>query len=146
MNFQKPECPILYFTTNFFKELIQYFLQQEIDIPYGAHWVWFIEQFPELKEKVEEYFENATTGDPSLAAYYMVKYCDSSTTWAEKIIENATIGDPSWAAYCMADDGGSSKEWAERVIENAKIGNPSYAAYRMVIDCGSSATWRNRQE
>ena len=71
--------------------------------------------FPGLREKAEQYFESATTGDPAFGAYMMVTYFGSKREWAQEVIESAKTGDPACAAYLMVADCGSKKEWAAKV-------------------------------
>jgi len=107
------------------------------------NWCWsrFGEHFQHLREKAEQFFAAAATGDPPSAAYGMCKYCGSTREWAEGVIERAATGDPAWAAYLMCSYCGSTREWAEGVIERAATGNPPWAAYSMCSSRGSTREW-----
>jgi len=115
----KPELPNN-LTTAFGRELVAYLGGDPTKVEDDDCWKDFVRKFPELREAAEKYFEEATTGDPSEAAYAMCNYCGSSREWAEKVIEKATSGKPSEAAYLMHRDHGSSREWVEKVQKNNK--------------------------
>src|SRR3972149_5610268 len=107
------------------------------------NWCWsrFGKHFQHLREKAEQFFAAAATGNPACGAYLMCRDCGSTREWAEGVIERATAGDPPWAAYSMCSSRGSTKEWAEGVIERASGGNPAAAAYMMYRHCGSTKEW-----
>lgn len=110
-----PTCPTIP-DVHFGRKLIEYFGGNSSLIKDNWCWADFTEAFPELKEKIEKYFEKAKA---AYAAYCMVKYCGSDRKWAENIIENTKICNSAHAAYCMVEFCGSNREWAEKIIENA---------------------------
>ena len=110
----KPDCPDI-FTIVFARQLIAYLGGDAGKIEDDWCWHTFAINYPELKGKAEQYFAEATTGDPSLAAYMMVEYGGSERDWAEGIIERATTGNPAWAARLMVECGGSERSWGDRI-------------------------------
>ena len=110
----KPDCPDI-FTIVFARQLIAYLGGDAHKIRNNWCWHTFAINYPNLKEKAEQYFAEATTGDPAMAAYWMVKHFGSERSWAERVIERATTGDPAWAARLMVEYGGSKQSWGDRI-------------------------------
>ena len=112
--FCKPKCPET-FTTEFGRQLIGW-LGGNVSI-IRNNWCWrdFATAFFAFRSQVEQYFAEATVGNPADAAYWMCWRCGSSREWAERVIEQAKTGDPAQAAYWMWKCCGSSQEWAESV-------------------------------
>ena len=110
----RPKCPED-FTVEFGKNLISYLGGNISLIEENDCWKEFSKKFPELKDKVEKYFEKCLElqeGNVSQAAYYMCYYKISSKSWAESIIEK---DDNSRYAYLMCKFCGSSKSWYESI-------------------------------
>jgi len=135
-----PECPNV-FRIKFARKLLEALGADTSIIKETWCWPDLARRFSHCKEKAEDYFAKATTGDPSWAAYCMTLDCGSTQEWAQDTIEKATTGDPSWAAYCMTLDCGSTQEWAERIIEKATTGDPPLAARCMTRYCSSTQEW-----
>lgn len=83
-----PACPNE-FTIDFARKLIE--ALGEDSSPIQDNWCWkdlakhyLAKHYPNLRKKVENYFEKAKTGDPSYAAYLMVRDCESSREWADR--------------------------------------------------------------
>jgi len=83
-------------------------------------------------EQGKKRIENMDSGNPSWAAYNMVRNGYAEPEWVMKVIENTTTGNPPWAAFLMVRHGYTEPEWAMKLIENATTGDPSEAAYHMV--------------
>jgi len=128
----KPECPSC-FTVDFARRLIAYLGGDPA--PIKNHWGWreLARHYPELRKKLERYFEQVRTGDPAMFAFYMGLYFHSDRRWVEKVIENAKTGNPALYARRLVYPGSiTSREWAKKVIEQAQSGDPAWAAYHYV--------------
>ena len=110
----RPECPD-YFGTTFGRSLVEYLGGDISKIEDDDCWTQFAAKFPELRDKAMKYFEEAKTGEPSEAAFWMVLYCGAPLEWGMRVAENATTGDPSRAAYWMVKDCGAPEEWYEKI-------------------------------
>jgi len=88
--------------------------------------------------------ENDTTGNPSGAAHWLHRDCGAPLVWAQRVIENDTTGNPSWFAYLLHGGHGVPLDWAQRIVENATTGNPSQAAYWLHIRCDVPLDWVKR--
>jgi len=136
------ECPQI-FDIEFARKLI---VQLGGDpTPVEDDWCWddFLKlpDFDRLLPLIMDYFEHATTGNPSKVAYWLHRDCGAPLEWAQRVVENDTTGDPSWIAYKLHRFRGAPLDWAQRVIENATTGDPSEAAYRLHTDCGVPLEW-----
>ena len=109
-----PRCPDG-FDWRFGKKLIKYLGGDPSLVKDDWCWEQFAKTYPELIKRAEEYFEEATTGNPSFAAYKMVYHCNSKREWAEHVIENDTVGYPVYAAWRMVYYCNSSRTWAEKI-------------------------------
>jgi hypothetical protein len=92
--------------------------------------------FPELMEAYFSLIENATTGDPSYAAYAAGMYLEMPKERVFSVIENATTGDPAYTACWAGIKLGMPRERVFSVIENATTGDPAYAACWACIKLG----------
>ena len=92
-------------------------------------WEDFINQYPHLRPMVEQYLEEATTGNPAYEMFYIVRHCGTSREWAEREILRVKAGNPAEAIYHMVRDCGSPREWAEREIPKVKVGDPTWAMF-----------------
>jgi len=85
------------------------------------------------------------TSNPPWIAYAVAKKGHAPSEWAMKIIENDKTGDPSWAAYMMVKDGLTNDiEWAMKIIENDKTDNPSMVAYWVVQHGYAPQKWYDK--
>jgi len=135
----KPDCPYD-FDVEFGKQLVKYLGGDVSKVKKKDCWWDFAKKFPELLNPAMKYFEEATAGAPSGAAYYLMVYGAAPLEWAMRVVENAKTGNPSWEAYKLTKYGAPLK-WAMKVIENAKTGYPSSAAYWLVRDCKAPLEW-----
>ena len=81
---KKPECPYE-FDARFGYRLVKFLGGDPSKIYEGWCWKDFAKHYPELRKPAEQYFESATTGNPSWAAYWMCIDCGSSREWAEGV-------------------------------------------------------------
>ena len=140
---QKPPKYPNDFTDDFLRKLVKY-LGGDPSFIGECFWDSLVQNCPKLRKKAEQYFEEATTGDPAYATYRMAIFCNSKEEWAEKVIENSKTGDPADAAYRMVCSCNSKRKWAEKVIEQATTGDPADAACCMTLFCGSSRKWAEK--
>ena len=118
-------CPDRY-TPEWGKELVAHLGGDVSKIGHSDCLMDICPKFPDLKEKVIEFFLHARTGDPAGAAYIMRCANYISTDEAMRIIGNAKTGDPEKVALLMFGSGClSGKEYGrclQRIKTNVKSG------------------------
>jgi len=136
------ECPKI-FDIEFARRLIVHLGGDAT--PVEDDWCWEdfrqLPDFDRLLPLAMDYFEHATTGDPSWAAYFLHRYCGAPLDWAQRVVENATTGESSWIAYVLHEKCGASLDWAQQIVENATSGDPSTAAEWLHTECGAPLDW-----
>jgi hypothetical protein len=137
---RRPRCPDIC-DVAFGRKLVAYLGGDPTAIKDRWCWSDFAREYRKLRSGAERYFATARTGNPALAAYYLVHHWGSDPAWAEGVVERARTGDPAWAAYCLVWDCHSDRAWAEGVVERARTGELALAAYSLVRDCGSDRAW-----
>ena len=130
MERNRPELPEV-ISEEFLRELAIYFGEDPEPIENIWHWKKFIQEYPHLRPKIEEYLEKSTTGDPAWEMYVLVLNCGSSREWAEREIPKVRVGDPAIAIYHMVRFCGSPREWAEREIPKIRVGDIGFSIFSM---------------
>ncbi len=128
---KEPACPER-FDRKFLKKLLNSFECEEHNHISCCNHIEFdciSDALEKYKDKLEDYFLRATTGDPAYIAYWICLLSNINLDWAKKIIEKVKVGNPARAAVLLAKHCHQQREWAKRVIANATTGDPPMAAF-----------------
>ena len=109
----EPTCPGVFYTS-FGRKLVEHLGGDASKIKEDDCWPEFGLNYPELLQPAMQYFENAKTGYPSLAAYLLVQFSKAPLSWGMRVIENAKTGRTSLAAYFLVKHCNAPQEWYDK--------------------------------